>query len=266
MKPFLKWAGGKFRIRTRIMDVLPKGRRLIEPFAGSAAVFLTADYPHYLLADSNADLINLFRCLKHEGDGFVGYCNGFFTARNNTPEGYGRLRALFNSTPDHRLKAALFVYLNRHCFNGLCRYNRRGEFNVPFGKYSQPGLPAEQMRAFSQKAQQADFAVADFRTIMQSAREGDVVYCDPPYVPLSATSNFTDYAAGGFGLDDQRDLAQLAQSLREKGIPVVISNHDTDWTRQHYHAAKLFAFDVRRSISANGAKRGNASELLAVFD
>ena len=266
MKPFLKWAGGKTRIVGRIKEVLPEGKRLIEPFVGSGAVFLNTEFNNYLLTDANPDLINLFRHLKEEGSEFIEYSRIYFSPEYNAPETFYTLRELFNTTTDTRVKAALFIYLNRHCFNGLCRYNSKGAFNVPFGKYKKPPFPEREMLAFHEKAKQAIFEVADFRETMSKASRGDVVYCDPPYVPLTATANFTDYAMGGFSMNDQQDLADMARKLQSRGIPVIISNHNTEWIQQAYIPARMFKFDVQRFISANSANRCKASEVLAVFD
>lgn len=265
MKPFLKWAGGKYRLTERIKSALPQGSRLIEPFVGSGAVFLNTNYSANLLADSNPDLINLFRFLQKEGQGFIQFCGLLFTPENNTETAFYELRDEFNKTNDLRKKAALFVYLNRHCFNGLCRYNSKGGFNVPFGKYSKPTLPEKEMFYFHEKAQHATFEVADFKSTMNKAQPGDVVYCDPPYVPLSATSSFTSYAKGGFGLDEQHALADMAKTLQKRGVTVVISNHDTEFTNQVYHPAKIITFDVQRFISSDTKNRNAVGELLAIF-
>ena len=265
MKPFLKWAGGKYRLVELIKSTLPEGSRLIEPFVGSGAVFLNTEYSTNLLADSNPDLINLFRLVQKEGQGFIAYCQTFFVAENNTESAYYRLREEFNTTHDVRRKSALFVYLNRHCFNGLCRYNSKGGFNVPFGRYTKPTLPEKEMYYFYEKSQRAIFEVADFITTMENAKSGDVVYCDPPYVPLSATSSFTSYAKGGFGLNEQNALADMAKKLQKKGIAVVISNHDTIFTNEVYHPAKIITFNVQRFISSDSKNRNAVGELLAVF-
>ena len=120
---------------------------------------------------------------------------------------------------------------------------------------------------FIQKCRRSrvEFVVRDFRETMKEAKNGDVIYCDPPYVPLSATANFSDYASEGFGLQEQKELADLAKQLRRKGIPVVISNHDTEFTMREYKEARIIRFQVRRYISCNGANRNYAPELLAVF-
>lgn len=265
MKPFLKWAGSKYKIINRIKASLPIGDRLIEPFAGSGAVFLNTEYQEYIIADSNADLINVFLYIQSEGLNFISYAKQLFIQRNNREDTFYRLRAEFNLTTDARRKAAIFIYLNRHCFNGLCRYNSKGWFNVPFGRYTKPMFPEKEMFSFFEKSKFVDFRVADFLKTMSEARLGDVVYCDPPYAPLTLTSSFTSYTQDGFDLDKQRKLANIAQTLMSNGIPVIISNHDTDFTRSVYAAAKIESFDVQRFISSNAANRNKASELLAVF-
>ncbi len=265
MKPFLKWAGNKYPLVERIKATLPKGKRLIEPFVGAGAVFLNTDYPYYLLAEANPDLINLYRCLQTEGQHFIDYCQSFFDAEYNTADAFYQCRSLFNTTDDMRLKSALFVYLNKHCFNGLCRYNAKGGFNTPFGQYSKPYFPQEEMLFFHAKLQGVELQIADFVVTMESAELGDVVYCDPPYVPLSNTANFTSYNVGGFNQQQQLKLAQLAEQLAGKGIPVLISNHNVEFTQQAYQNATLQTFDVKRHISCKGSKRDKAAELLAMF-
>lgn len=265
MKPFLKWAGNKYQIIERIKDVLPDGGRLIEPFVGSGAVFLNTEYRRYLLADNNADLINLYQIIKAEGDDFIDYARKLFTPKNNSEKVFYLFRDKFNSSQNPRLKSALFIYLNKHGFNGLCRYNLKGEFNVPFGRYKKPYFPEIEMVEFHKRAQKAIFMCADFVKTMKSAKAGDVVYCDPPYVPLSATSNFTSYSAGGFGQEQQLMLALLAEELANRGVTVVISNHNTEFVLKAYANAQISKFDVQRFISCDGANRGKASEVLAVF-
>ncbi|MFO7602708.1 MAG: Dam family site-specific DNA-(adenine-N6)-methyltransferase [Gammaproteobacteria bacterium] len=266
VRPFLKWAGNKYQILHRIQQHLPAGKRLIEPFVGSGALFLNSDYGRCLLADSNPDLINLYNLLKKEGPDFIHYCQSLFEDEHNNPDSYYDYRLEFNSTDDVRRKSALFIYLNRHGYNGLCRYNKKGGFNVPFGRYKKPYFPATEMLHFHHKAKRAVFKQQDFEKIMASAQQGDVIYCDPPYVPLSASANFTAYSAGGFDLQQQHRLVELAEQCQRRGIPVLISNHNTQLTRKIYKTAsshKFFA--VPRFISCNGERRHHADEVLAVF-
>lgn len=265
MKPFLKWAGSKYRIVDKIKAVLPNGARLIEPFAGSASVFLNTHYEANLISDANADLINLYKVIQLDGQAFIDYTERLFLPETNQALMFYEYRSEFNLSTDIYRKSALFVYLNRHCFNGLCRYNSSGGFNVPFGRYTKPTLPKNEILNFSQKSKDAVFLHADFEVAMEQATLGDVVYCDPPYVPLNATSSFTDYTKGGFGVEQQKRLATLAVELMEKGIPVIISNHNTPFTRDVYSRAKVDSFDVQRFISGTVSNRNKASELLAVF-
>lgn len=267
MKPFLKWAGGKLRLVEQIKNVLPNGKRFIEPFVGSGAVFLNAIYPTYILADVNSDLINLYLYLQRERQQFIDYCRTFFTPQTNNEIVYYQYRTLFNTTTDLRQKSALFIYLNRHCFNGLCRYNSKGKFNVPFGSYNKPHFPEIEMRNFSHHSQNATFRNANFLDVMEDAEPGDILYCDPPYAPLSATANFTSYSRYPFGLSEQKKLVEMAEILANNRITVIISNHDTEFTREIYiNADKLEYFEVQRHISCDGSKRSKAAEILAVFD
>ncbi len=266
IRPFLKWAGGKFRLVERIKALLPPGQRLIEPFVGSGALFLNSHYPAYLLADANADLINLYQQLQRNSEQLIARCVPLFTPQTNSSEYYYARREQFNQSQDQIEKAALFVYLNKHGFNGLCRYNASGGFNVPFGRHTKPYFPAAELRAFAAKAQRATFVVQDFVTTLSSTQPGDVVYCDPPYVPLSATANFTSYSVLPFGAAEQAKLAEQAVTLAARGILVLISNHDTPVTRALYARAKhLESFEVQRHISCDGTKRGKAAELIALF-
>jgi DNA adenine methylase len=265
LKPFLKWAGNKYRLLDKIQKLLPHGECLIEPFVGAGAVFLNTTFERYLLTDINPDLIHLYQLLQADGEQFIAECKPFFTEQSNEKTCYLALREQFNQSVSHRERAILFVYLNRHGYNGLCRYNSRGHFNVPFGRYSKPYFPEAEMRYFHQKAQAAKFTVQDFRRTITNALPGDVIYCDPPYVPISATANFTGYAASGFSQQDQLDLATLAQKVAQKGIPVLISNHDNTFTQEAYRNAQQSPFPVQRYISCQGENRQPAMEVLALF-
>ena len=266
-RPFLKWAGNKYRIMDHIQDMLPEGERLVEPFAGSGAVFMNTDYSEYLLADNNMDLISLYQILADQGEQFIERCARLFRSATNKEEYYYRRREEFNKTKDSVRKAILFIYLNRHGYNGLCRYNSKGGFNVPFGRYKKPYFPADEMFAFHLKSTRACFIHLDFAAVFRDLKQGDVVYCDPPYVPLSKSSNFTTYSAGGFDLDQQHLLAQLAEQARQSDVPVLISNHNTHFTRKAYQSAdNIKRLQVKRFISCNGSQRKPASELLALFD
>ncbi len=268
MRPFLKWAGNKYRVLKHITPLLARmpSARLIEPFLGSGAVFLNSEFEHYLLSDANPDLIALYQYLQHFGNDYIEYCKGFFNNKNNTEPNYYKLREKFNSTQDISLKSALFLFLNKHGFNGLCRYNNQGGYNVPYGFYKKPYFPEKEMAHFVKQSKLAHFQTSDFASVMQEAGNGDVVYCDPPYVPLSKTANFSQYAQTAFSAADQARLVKEAKRAAARGAKVIISNHNTEESQLLYQGASLTEIHVNRHISCKGETRGKARELLAIYE
>ncbi|WP_206486264.1 Dam family site-specific DNA-(adenine-N6)-methyltransferase [Thalassotalea sp. G2M2-11] len=266
-RAFLKWAGGKYGLCDVINQMLPKGERLIEPFVGAGSVFLNSDYQNYILNDINKDLINLYQIIQMKPQRFIDDAKKLFCQANNEANAYYHLRAEFNASVDKYYRSLLFLYLNRHGYNGLCRYNKSGGYNVPFGKYKKPYFPEEELLFFAEKAQKAIFICEGYRQTFHRAQDGDVIYCDPPYVPLSKTASFTSYAGNGFGLDEQADLANAAEeAVKEHKVNVLISNHDTIWTRKIYQgASKRKSIQVARTISQKATKRKKVAELLALY-
>lgn len=266
IRPFLKWPGGKYRLVNRICALLPQGKQLIEPFVGGGAVFLNTTFERYILNDANQDLITLYQTLQKEGPSFIKACRSFFTKKYNAEKQYYQCRTKFNDCTDPVLRSALFLYLNRHGYNGLCRYNvGKGEFNVPFGSYIKPYFPEKEMLHFHEKAKRAVFVCEDFTETLRKAKKGSVVYADPPYVPLTATANFTQYQSGGFSLEEQQVLADWAKKCAKKGIPVLLSNHSNNFTRDIYKGAVIEEFNVRRLISCKTALRKPVLELLVLY-
>lgn len=266
-RAFLKWAGGKYGLSDVIAKMLPKGECLIEPFVGAGSIFLNTDYSKYILNDINQDLINLYKILQTKPDAFIQDAKSFFSIENNQSEHYYQFRKEFNDSDDSYFRSLVFLYMNRHGYNGLCRYNKSGGYNVPFGKYKRPYFPEAELNFFADKAQQATFVCEGYRKTFTRAKPDDVIYCDPPYVPLSKTASFTSYAGNGFGLDEQADLANAAEEVSfEKLAVVLISNHDTIWTRKIYeHASKIKSIKVARTISTKGHSRKKVAELLALY-
>jgi DNA adenine methylase len=265
-RAFLKWAGGKYSLVEEISKRLPEADTLVEPFVGAGSVFLNTNFKHYILNDINADLINLYQTLKDKPDRFIKDAAKLFVPKHNDPEVYYDYRKEFNACTNKYEKSLLFLYLNRHGYNGLCRYNLKGAFNVPFGKYKKPYFPEAELNFFAEKAQQATFICKDYRKVFEAIPKSAVVYCDPPYVPLSKTASFTTYAKGGFDLDDQANLANLAERMAfEQSTSVLISNHDTVWTRKIYAQAKLDPIMVKRTISPKGSGRKSVGELMALY-
>ena len=275
IKSPIKWAGGKARVMTELLKHLPKADCLIEPFAGSGTVFMNTDYRRYVLCDSNRALINFFLALRDSPEKLILVARNVFRNGNNE-DSYYEERKLFNHlswddecADDYVVRwAASFLYLNRHCFNGLYRTNRDGGFNVPFGSYKAPYFPEAEMRLFAEKARDthALFLCNDFRTsipYVAKNRLDSVIYCDPPYIPTSKTANFTAYGKP-FTLDDHRDLvAALLTAYRQHGTRAVISNSDTPETQDIYSDFNLHAFSVRRSVSAK--TRDMAGEVIGTL-
>lgn len=266
MKAFLKWAGGKSRIAADIENYLKDGKRLVEPFVGSGAVFLNTSFEKYLLCDTNSDLINLYNNLKQKPEELMEKTKEVFSPNNNTELKFYELRDEFNALGSEDIrKSSLFIYLNKHAFNGLCRYNQKGFFNVPYGRYKAPKCPLKEMQAFATKAEFATFKCQDFEDTFKEITLEDVVYCDPPYVPLSITSSFTSYSKDGFDLKDQVRLAKNAIASRAKGISCVISNNDLEITRKIYEGSDIHQISVQRHIASKASSRKKAKEIIAVF-
>ncbi|QYJ86385.1 Dam family site-specific DNA-(adenine-N6)-methyltransferase [Shewanella mesophila] len=266
-RAFLKWAGGKFKLVDALTQHLPQGDRLVEPFVGAGSVFLNTRYNRYLLCDINQDLINLYQIVQETPEKYISAAKAMFVDVKNDKEAYYQVRREFNQTSDPFLRSVYFLYMNRHGFNGLCRYNKKGGFNVPFGSYKKPYFPHDEIMGFADKAQNAEFRCIGYEQAFDLTQPGDVVYCDPPYAPLSTTSSFTTYVGSGFSLDDQALLARKARHTAiDRGIPVLISNHDIALTRELYHGARFDTIQVQRNISQNGNGRKKVNELMALYD
>ncbi|EKP2048301.1 Dam family site-specific DNA-(adenine-N6)-methyltransferase, partial [Salmonella enterica] len=265
-RPFLKWAGGKYSLLPELDRLIPAGKRLIEPFVGGGSVFLNSDkHERFLLADINADLINLYQMLAVAPDSVIAEAIKAFRHLNDA-ENYTVIREAFNAQKLNATeRAAAFLYLNRHCFNGLMRYNLDGFFNVGWGKYKAPYFPEEEIRAFRKKSSACVFMTAGFERTLRLAGDGDVVYCDPPYEPMPGTAGFTSYAAGGFSWGSQVALAESCVAAHQRGAKVFISNSTAPRVIELYerHGFTLHRVNARRSISSKGSTRETANDIVA---
>ncbi|HHY2940114.1 DNA adenine methylase [Citrobacter sedlakii] len=260
MSTILKWAGNKTAIMSELKKHLPDGPRLVEPFAGSCAVMMATDYPYYLVADINPDLINLYQVIKEDVNSFIHLVERIFS-KFTTEEDYYKCRQFFNTVPLEPIeKAAYFLFLNRHCYRGLCRYNQRGLFNVPYGNYKKPFLPVDEIRAFAEKAVRATFICASYDETLAMLQAGDVVYCDPPY-----DGTFSGYHTAGFSDDDQYDLASILVRRSSEGHPIIVSNSDTCLIRSFYRKFTLHRISTKRSIGVAAGEGKKADELIAVL-
>lgn len=232
---------------------------------GSAIVGLNVDIPTKIMADINYDLVNLYNHIQNNLQGFIAHSKALFNPQNNDSKNFYVWRDLFNQQPKDSLeRASLFLYMNRHCYNGVCRYNSSGGFNVPFGDNSNIGYPQDEITTFSQRMQGTRFLQSDFRHIFDLVEPGDVVYCDPPYLPLK-TNSFVNYSGDGFSMIDQVALAECARTASARGATVIISNHDVPIVDELYKGAFIRRLSVRRSVSRDGKNRNNAKEILAIF-
>ncbi|EBJ4581186.1 Dam family site-specific DNA-(adenine-N6)-methyltransferase [Salmonella enterica] len=267
-RPFLKWAGGKYSLLPDLYQLIPAGMRLIEPFVGGGSVFLNSDkHACFLLADVNTDLINLYQMLAVVPGAVIRHARVMFDRLNNA-ESYTALRDEFNAqVMDGPERAAAFLFLNRHCFNGLIRYNRNNQFNVGWGKYPSPYFPLDEINAFTEMAHNCVFMTAGFRRTLALAGEGDVVYCDPPYEPMPGTAGFTNYAAGGFTWDDHIALAECCVAAHQRGARVVIGNSTAPRVVDLYsqYGFEIHHISARRSISSKGSTRETAKDLVAIL-
>lgn len=261
-KPLLKWAGNKFRVLPHLLPKIGNPNVYVEPFGGTLSTALNVNANEYRLGDINGDLISLYNRIKTD-DKFIDLLKSLFEG-SNIEETYYERRCKFNEFRD----PLMFVYLNRHCFNGLTRYNSSGNFNVPFGKYKTVYIPEKEILSFKETFANVSFKNLPFNdsSYYKNLSTGDVVYFDPPYFPASKTSNFTSYAKDGFNFDQQRELAEIAIDLSTKGVTVLISNHDVPEARELYVGAEFHEIEVTRSISAKGASRKKASEIIAVWN
>ncbi|EPU9086124.1 DNA adenine methylase [Enterobacter hormaechei] len=260
IKTPLKWVGSKVRIMPQLLNHLPEGKRLVEPFAGSCAVMMNTDYDEYLIADVNPDLIGFYRAAAVDPSALIERAKHLF-ATFNTEHGYYDSRDSFNHDADPEWRPALFLFLNRHGFNGLCRYNKEGRFNVPYGKYKKPYFPEVEIKAFAEKAKRATFVCASYSATLDMVSDGnDVIYCDPPY--LTESANFTAYHSNGFNHMDQGRLARKLRRLAEKGVSVVASNSDLEMVHYLYAGFEAVKIKAPRSVGAAAASQKSAAELI----
>ncbi|EOU5990436.1 Dam family site-specific DNA-(adenine-N6)-methyltransferase [Escherichia coli] len=268
-RPIFKWVGGKFSELPTVLEHLPHGKRLIEPFVGGGSVFTNAGFRHNLLNDINGDLINFYQTLQREGHSLVTLAYSFFKNYNNA-DAYLEVREAFNRGKYDQLHhAAAFLYLNRHCFNGVTRYNQNGEFNVGYGKYKAPYFPHAEMEAFlaDDVLKNTSFVSGDFASVIEAAGEDDVIFCDPPYEPLPDTEGFTSYSGNSFRFDEQKRLVSLLVDAHQRGAKVVITNSGAPNIRELYegNGFKVHHMAARRSVSCKASTRVVANDIIAIM-
>ncbi|MFH1468192.1 MAG: DNA adenine methylase [Pseudomonadota bacterium] len=270
--PFVKWAGGKRTVVPFLRPHLPRRLRTYhEPFVGGGALFfaLAADEPRSFvsaqLSDLNPRLVRTYTSVRDHVEELIEAL--MVHAERDSEEYFYSVRQQPIDQRSDVEVAAWLLYMNRAAFNGLYRVNSKGIFNVPYGRYANPTIcPAKHLRACSAFLQGVQIAHEPFTAVQERAREGDAVYFDPPYVPLSTTASFTAYTREGFGPDDQRALRDLSVALAARGVRVILSNHDTPDVRALYDEEHftLEVVPVVRAINSKGSGRGAVAELVIV--
>jgi DNA adenine methylase len=267
-KPVLKWAGGKTQLLPELTGLIPTTEgTYYEPFIGGGAAFFAfagkGRFKRAVINDQNPELTNLYQVIRDRLQELVeGLESVLLHPEWNTREYFQLVRA---SEPSCAIgRAVRMIYLNKTAFNGLHRVNKAGKFNVPFGHYSNPRLfDLANLRECREALQGVEIFTGDFATALVNVSPGDVVYLDPPYLPLSSTANFTAYS-GAFGIEEQTRLVELCRWLVARGVYCVVSNSDSPVTRALYNGFEVRTVVARRSVSADASKRGSVTELVVL--
>lgn len=284
-KPFVQWVGGKRQLLAKYEEMFPaEYGNYFEPFAGGAAVFFWqyskfGDTKQYTLSDMNKELVIAYNTVKNDPETLVEYLEKlnnkhtkefFYHVRNidRTKTGNMKYKKQFDicSTLNDVSIAARFIYMNKTCFNGIYRVSGDGMFNVPIGKtLKKDFVDKEKILACSKALQNVDIVHESYANVANKAQEGDLVFFDPPYEPVSKTSSFTEYTTDGFSFENQKELKDIFQQLVDKGCNVLLSNSVNEKILDLYKEHRVELFEVNRNLNSKADKRKNsAKEILAI--
>lgn len=264
MKPIMKWAGGKTQMLKDILPQIPEYTgKYIEPFFGGGALFFALTPENAVIADSNPELINMYVQVSNDVDGVISVLRTY----QNTEEMFYKIRALDWEELPKTEAAARTIYLNKTCFNGLYRVNRKGQFNTPFGKYKNPNICDEELlRAVSETLQKTTIICGDYLEVLkQYALPGDLIFLDPPYVPVSEYADFKRYTKEQFYEDDHRNLAEEVKRLQKLGCYVILTNSDHPLVHELYKDFEIQIVDTKRAISSKGSSRKGKDVIVKAF-
>nr|WP_229639967.1 DNA adenine methylase [Waterburya agarophytonicola] len=263
-KPFLKWVGGKRKLLPELVKRLPqKYETYYESFMGGAALFWHLQPEKAVLSDINLELVNTYQCVKNNVEELIIDLQQHYYDQ----EYYYQIRNC-DRLPEYSQwtniqRASRFIFLNKTCFNGLYRVNSKGQYNVPFGRYKNPKIiDADNLRACSNSLQKTKILNSSFLDLESKITPEDFVYFDPPYIPLNATSNFTNYSKEGFDNKMQIALLNLCQRLDRQGVKFMVSNSAAPLIFDLYSQFKIEQVNAPRSINSQGNKRGAIAEVL----
>lgn len=270
--PALKWVGGKTQLLESIRKKIPSHyNNYFEPFVGGAAVLLGLQPKQATINDINEQLINLYRQLKISVEDVIKEVKKLDLAPC-TKERYYNIRERYNKKIEANVQdvesAAIMIWLNKHCFNGLYRVNKKGLFNVPYNnRVNGKSIDENNIRAIGQYLKNEDINIIckDFEEACADVKPGDFVYFDSPYVPESKTADFTDYSKEGFSLEDHKRLADLFRKLDKMGAKVMLSNNDVSLVRDFYAGYNIQSLDVKRMINRNANKRVGKEVLITNY-
>ena len=266
-RPFLKWLGGKRQLLPellRTVDAAGRFRRYHEPFLGGGALFFALARTGRLrlrsfLSDGNPNLMDAYLGVRDHVETVIDLLKEHKSCHEEAS--YYAVRAAVPKTLPER--AARLIYLNKTCFNGLYRENRKGQFNTPFGRYANPRIcDEENLRSVAAALQNVELSAQSFETAVKRGRKEDLMYFDPPYVPVSQTADFTSYTKDGFGVDEHLELANVARRLALRGIHVIVSNSSAPHIHELYNDFFIYEVYANRVVNCKRARRGKVPEAL----
>ena len=263
VSPFLKWAGGKSQLLEEILPLIPESYgKYIEPFIGGGALFFALKPRKAVISDSNPELINCYLQIAQDVESVIDYLKGY----RNTEEMFYAVRKQDWTLLSPEEAAARMIYLNKTCFNGLYRVNKNGEFNCPYGKYKNPNICDEEgLRAAAAVLKNTVILCEDYKTVLtKHAKMGDFVFLDPPYVPVSAFADFKRYTKEQFYEKDQRDLADLVASLKQKDINIILTNSNAPLVNELYGNYPFKVVQTKRHISSKSDSRKGEDVIVTI--
>lgn len=263
-KPILKWAGGKTQMLGDLLPKVPTSYgRYIEPFIGGGAMFFALNPNDAVIADSNPELINMYKQVADNVDAVISYLQKY----ENTQEMFYRVRALEWEKLPEAEAAARTIYLNKTCFNGLYRVNKKGQFNVPFGKYKAPKFcDVEALYTASEALQKSNIVCGDYLSVLKEfARPGDFIFLDPPYLPISEYADFKRYTKEQFYEEDHVELAKEVFRLQELGCYVILTNSNHPLVHELYKPFNIEVIQTKRYISCSGSNRKGEDVIVTVL-
>lgn len=262
IKPFLRWAGGKFKLTDSLIKFIPvEYNHYWEPFLGAGSLFFKLKPNRATLSDLNESLIECYKQIKENPKEVSTILDRIL--KKHSESNFYLIRDQFNKSKTFdSTKAAMFIYINKTCFNGIYRVNQNNEFNVPYGKILIPATPSvEELLRISERLNNIELYSYSYENILEKVSERDFIYLDPPYPPLSETAKFAEYTKEKFTINDQQAVALFAKRLADRGCFVMISNANTPFIQSLYNEWNINKTSVRRTISCKKEKY-NVEELI----